>query len=237
MSGSRWRPVLPSLCLLCGGTSDRRLSLCRACAAALPTHTPACPRCAHHLPPGSDPDRLCGACLKAPPPQDRSFAAFRYQSALPALVAGLKFGHQLSHGAVLGELLAQALVERRPASPWPGAILPVPLHPRRLAERGFNQALELARPLAARLDIPLRPRAVERILNTPEQSRLSEAERQRNLKRAFQVREDLPDHVAIVDDVITTGSTVATLAAMLRSAGVSRIEVWAVAKTFHRRGG
>lgn len=227
--------LLPLQCLLCGGDSGRGISLCRPCEALLPWHGPACPRCAHHLSAAADPDLPCGACLRTPPPLARSLAAFDYAGPIPRLVAGLKFGHELAHAAVLGELLATRILAQE--SDWPEAILPVPLHASRLAERGFNQALELARPVARRLGLPLLSRACTRVLATPEQSTLTEAERKRNLRRAFAVTGPLPASLALIDDVITTGSTAAALARTLARAGVAEIRIWAVAKTRQGRPG
>lgn len=223
--------LLPAQCLLCGDDSRRAVSLCAACQTLLPWHGPACPLCVQALPADAPPDRPCGACLKNPPPVTHALAAFDYAGPIPRLVAGLKFGHDLGHAAVLGELLA-GRVGALEAS-LPEALVPVPLHRRRLAERGFNQAVELARPLARRLGLPLLARSCERVKDTPEQSTLSEAERKRNLRRAFVVTGALPASVAIIDDVITTGSTVHALAGVLRQAGVRDIRIWAVAKTRH----
>jgi len=128
--------------------------------------------------------------------------------------------------------MAEALMERVGDSA-PEALVPVPLHRARLRERGFNQAVEIARPLAARLGIELDLNCCERVRNTAEQTRLDAAQRSRNLRDAFRVVRQVPyRHVAIVDDVLTTGSTVASLAGTLRAAGVEEIEVWSCARAF-----
>jgi len=126
--------------------------------------------------------------------------------------------------------MAEVLIERVGVA-VPEALVPVPLHRARLRERGFNQAVEIARPLAARLGIELDLNSCERVRNTAEQTRLDAVQRLRNLKGAFRVVRDVPyRRVAIVDDVLTTGSTVASLAGSLRATGVEEIEVWSCAR-------
>jgi len=213
---------LPSACLLCGASGA---VLCAGCRNDLPRLGPACRRCAAPLHAGE----VCGPCQRRPPPFDAAFAAFRYRPPLDHLLRQAKFHQRLECADLLGELLAEQLAGR--PEPLPEAILPVPLHPRRLWRRGYNQALELARPVARRLDLPLSPHLCRRIRATPAQSGLPAAARRRNLRGAFTVgHHPLPSHLAILDDILTTGSTVGELAQTLRRAGVRRVEVWAVAR-------
>jgi ComF family protein len=157
-------------------------------------------------------------------------AAFQYAAPLDALIMQLKYGARLPVGRVLGELMAEALMDCGNRA-RPDAILPVPLHPVRLRDRGFNQSAEIARPIAAALEIPIDIHTCVRVRNTAEQALLKAHERVRNLRDAFRVVRDPPyRHVAIVDDVLTTGSTVEALAWPLRMAGVETIEVWACAR-------
>lgn len=222
--------LLPPCCLLCGAPGALGLDLCAGCGADLPRNPHPCPSCALPLPVGTPPNRPCGLCQVHPPPYDSCLAPFQYAGALPYLITGLKFQARLSHARLLGELLTQALGER--GGPWPELLIPVPLHASRLRERGFNQALELARFPARALGLPLDTRHCARRLNTPPQVGLPALARRHNLRGAFALTAPLNvRHVALVDDVVTTGSTVAELAGVLRQAGVARVEVWAVAKT------
>jgi ComF family protein len=118
---------------------------------------------------------------------------------------------------------------------YPEALIPVPLHPNRLRERGFNQALELARPIASQLNIPLAADLCRRVRATPNQTQLAANKRRSNVRRAFEIKtQKLPGHVAIIDDVITTGSTVEELAYRLNRAGVKQVEVWSLARAVVR---
>jgi len=220
--------LLPPRCLLCGADAGGGHDLCCHCAAALPMATPSCPRCA--LPLAVDGGAVpCGRCLRRSPPYERAVAAFRYADPVDRLVHGLKFSGRLSHARLLGELLAERIAAD--GAVLPAALVPVPLHPRRLRERGFNQALELARPLARRFGLPLRHAVVRRIRDTAAQSGLAQRARRGNVRGAFSVSAVLPeDDVAIVDDVVTTGATVDALAVALRRAGARRVTVWCVAR-------
>ena len=146
------------------------------------------------------------------------------------MVRAAKYHGALEHVRVLGELLAVQL-RARPVSGWPEVMLPVPLAPRRFRERGYNQAIELARWLERRVQVPLRTDVLVRVRETREQAGLPRSERRKNLRGAFALAGRLrAEHVALVDDVITTGSTVNELAKLLKSAGVRRVEVWALAR-------
>jgi ComF family protein len=146
------------------------------------------------------------------------------------LLKELKFHHQLTVARLLGDWLGEMLVHRQ--TPLPECIIPVPLHPARLRERGFNQALELARPIARRCNIPLVTKAVRRIRHTTPQVQLDLKARRGNVRGAFSANQMvLSRHVAVIDDVITTGNTITEVARVLRSAGVEEIEVWSCART------
>jgi ComF family protein len=146
------------------------------------------------------------------------------------LVRALKYRQRLSHGRVLGELLAQSLALKR-TEPWPELLIPVPLSESRYRERGFNQASELAKQLQRALSIPLRADILDRKRATREQAGLDRFGRRKNVRNAFALGGPLnAKHVAIVDDVVTTGSTANEIARVLRRAGAEKIEVWAVAR-------
>jgi ComF family protein len=194
--------LLPASCLLCGAPGQARRDLCGGCRADVLRNTCACPRCALPL---ARPEAACGRCLKRPPAFQAAWAPFVYAAPLAGLLTRFKFAGDLAAGRLLAEL---ALDELPAGLDRPQALLPVPLHPRRLRERGYNQALELARPLARALALPLLPQALQRALETPAQSGLSALARRRNLRAAFRVAaRRLPAHVALVDDVMTTGAT------------------------------
>jgi len=171
---------------------------------------------------------LCGPCSRRSPPYARSIIPYRYGPPLDYLLQQLKFHQQLQIAPLLGGLLAEAVSDA--GDSLPRLILPVPLHRSRLSDRGYNQALELARPLSCQLGIPLDWRSCRRLRSTPAQTSLQGRERRKNLRGAFRVSGELPGHVAIVDDVVTTGATVEEMAKALRGAGVGRVDVWAVAR-------
>ena len=218
------RRALPLHCLACGEPGDDGLDLCACCRRALPCAASACPRCAVPLAlPGT-----CGDCLRRPPPLHAAHAAFSYAPPLDRLLPRYKFHRDLASGRLLAQLMARAFAgcER------PQALVPVPLHPARLRQRGYDQALELARPVATLLGLPLRAGLLQRVRATPAQSQLDAPARRRNLRGAFQAAsQSLPAHVALVDDVMTTGATLHAAATALRRAGVARVDAWVCART------
>ncbi|MEJ2610961.1 MAG: ComF family protein [Candidatus Thiodiazotropha sp.] len=221
--------LYPQNCLMCGATGDFQTRFCPSCYDTLPFNRHACPRCALPLPDSAQPGSQCGACLPKQLPYDTSTTALRYEPPLSRLISDLKF-HQKLH---LTKPLAELLIHRMgKLSEPPDFILPVPLHPQRLRERGFNQAQELARVLAKHYAIPLNWRVVKRTRHTQAQSDLSESARHRNLRHAFRVCGSVKGaRLAILDDVITTGSTVTELSKTLKKAGAKHIEVWGLART------
>ena len=226
--------LFPPVCLLCRGRgqilADERVDLCRSCEVELPWNTTACRVCALPLPAAEAAADVCGACLARPPPYIVSTAPLRYAYPLDHLVHGLKFRGELACGRVLGQLLARHIAANR-REPLPELIVPVPLAARRYRERGFNQACELALPLARLLGVPMRADVVIRQRETLEQLPLDRKQRRRNVRDAFAASAALPArHIAILDDVVTTGSTVSELARVLAGAGAERIEVWAIAR-------
>ncbi len=217
--------VLPWRCLLCGAAGANGLDLCIDCAAELPRNRSCCARCALPL---ATPAQCCGECLRRSPPWDAAWAPFRYGWPLDRLEARYKFGADLAAGRVLSTLW------RREPCPveLPQLLLTVPLHRSRLRQRGYNQALELARPLARELALPLRHDALQRVRRTAAQTELDARGRRGNMRGAFVLGAGvaLPAHVAILDDVMTTGATLAECARVLRRAGVQRVDVWALAR-------
>lgn len=223
--GAMGRVVFPPCCALCGEDGARGRDLCAACDAELPRNLACCARCALPL---ATPALACGECLRRPPAFDAALAPLRYEWPIDRLVTRLKFSVDLAVGRVLSELLRDAV---RAASDRIDLVVPVPLHLERLRERGFNQALELARPMARSLALPLDHGVLVRTRATPPQTGLAAADRRRNLRDAFAVRGSVAGRsIALVDDVVTTTATVRECARVLKRAGAERVEVWAVAR-------
>jgi ComF family protein len=216
---------LPPTCTLCGAPGADRLPLCEGCHTELPWLGSACRRCAEPLPVSG----VCGRCLRHPPAQDAAYAAFVYASPLDRLVQGLKFGRRLGHARLTGALLARAATEH--AWPRPQLLIPVPLHDGRLRQRGYDQALVLGREVGRRLGLPVDWRSCRRLRATAPQTGLDFAARRRNVRGAFAVVQPPGvDHVAVLDDVMTTGATAGALAAALKRAGVARVDVWTLCR-------
>lgn len=186
----------------------------------------ACPLCAEKMPVA----QVCGACLAAPPVYERLQVATYFDDTMARLVHRLKFGEDLAVSRLLAELMAES-IELGAVQ----ALVPVPLHPTRLIERGFNQSDELAKQLAKRFELPVLTQLVERVKATSPQATLTAKEREQNVKKAFamdslQGLEGIHT-IAIVDDVVTTGATVKQVAALLKKVKPDlTIQVWAVAK-------
>lgn len=206
--------LLPSLCLLCDLPAGPAPNLCVACARGLPR--------VERQPRGR-------------------VVAFAYSTPVSTLIHWMKFEANLHAAQTLGVLLSEAVAESMAAADavLPDAIVPVPLHRGRLRSRGFNQALELARPVARCLGRPLLARACVRTRATRPQSGLGSAtDRRRNVADAFKVCTAMKglQRVAIVDDVLTTGATAAELARTLRAAGIQQVMIWACAGAIRRPG-
>lgn len=220
--------VLPPRCLLCAAPATQSRGLCSACHADLPRNRCCCRRCALPLEYSA---LECGGCLRSEPPFARAWAPFRYAHPLDLLESRFKFRRDLAAGKVLGDLMVEAA---RPdlSADLPERLYCVPLHPQRLRERGYNQALELAKPLAKALDLPLDSASLVRLRSTRAQIGLDAKERRRNLHAAFALKPGArpPRHVAILDDVMTTGTTLGECAKVLRKAGAARVDVWALAR-------
>jgi ComF family protein len=223
-----------------------RCCRCAACCAAPPApgaisaraaraifrNDVCCPRCALPL---KAPAPLCGECLEREPPFAAAWVPFRYAHPLDLLEARFKFRGDLAAGRVLAELMIERAGADVPERP--DLIVAVPLHVSRLRERGYNQAFELARPLARALDIQIDRNLLLRGRATPAQTGLDATSRRRNLRGAFALSTSrrLPAHVALFDDVMTTGATLRECARTLRRAGVARVDVWALARAPHGR--
>jgi len=225
----QWLPVLfPSHCRLCGSTTRTVLDLCRPCRDEAPWLDNVCQQCSLPLPAACD-DERCGRCQKLAPAFDATTALFHYRPPVDYLIKRLKFSGELAISPLLSGLLANRLLARD--TPLPGLLIPVPLHHSRLRERGFNQATELARGIGHQLHISTGHRLCRRTRKTEPQSLLTHNARRLNLRNAFSVTAGrVPAHVAIIDDVMTTGHTAGELARVLKQAGARRVEVWVIAR-------
>ncbi|MFA7290760.1 MAG: ComF family protein [Rhodocyclaceae bacterium] len=215
--------LLPQDCLLCASPSGNTL-LCTACANELPRLPQSvCPRCALPSPQGE----TCGRCLRHPPHFDRLIACYPYSFPVDRLIQRLKYGHQLALATWFGQQLAASC-----ATLTCDRIVPMPLHPTRMAERGFNQASEIGRALAQARAQTIDNRSCERVRPTTPQEGLTLRERRRNLKNAFACNADLSgQHVLLVDDVVTTGASASECARTLRLHGATQVTVATVART------
>ena len=215
--------LLPQDCLLCGDYVGDAL-LCGFCRQDFPCLPAArCPRCA--LP--SPQAEVCGRCQRQPPAFDRVLACAPYVSPVDRMIQRLKYAHQLALADWFGDQLA--VVCQGLQVDW---IVPLPLHPRRLAERGFNQSVEIARRLGRHLQCPVSVDMCQRIRDTVPQTHLALSARRRNVRHAFVCDRALHgEHILLVDDVVTSGATVDECARVLRLHGAARVDVAAVART------
>jgi len=214
--------LLPQDCLLCGARAGAAL-LCRGCADSLPRLPSAvCPVCAMPSPVGA----TCGSCLARAPHFDATVAGFRYGFPLDRLVQALKYQHRLA----LAPWFARALLAG--SRPTGELMLALPLSTRRLGERGFNQALEIAKPLARALGLPLPIGDCVRVKDTAPQASLPWQARQKNVRGSFECRQDLAGRsVLVIDDVMTSGATLNEFARVLKQRGAGRVSNWVVART------
>lgn len=222
--------LFPATCALCSAPGNALCVACRRDVAVGLEH--ACHRCAIPLParvhePGHV--RLCGRCLRRMPAYDRTLAAARYEAPFDQLIRGLKYGATLAYVPLLADLIEARTVAAR-ATGWPGVdvLVPVPLSRERMATRGFNQSIEIAKVVARRIGVPLDASGVLRIHDTLPQASLPLDARRRNVRGAFAVidaqRSRLRDlHVGVVDDVMTTGATLDELARTLKRAGAKTV--------------
>lgn len=202
-------------------------NLCAGCSQLLPILPQHCQQCAQFLPVSID-GLVCGRCQRHPPAFARTFALFPYAPPLTHWMFALKFYGQLVFSRTFGELLAKRIQEHwYLRQPLPDIILPVPLHPKRLSERGFNQSEEIGKYLAHRLKLPLETKGIVRKHQTNLQRVLSANKRKTNIKQAFEAKKRYDNqHIAILDDVVTTGSTVRELAQLLKLNGARQIDIW-----------
>jgi len=212
--------LLPPNCIFCGRKGEGQKDLCGHCLqsfAQLPEH---CSCCARAIPKNA----LCGHCQKQPPYFNKVYAPYPHQGEIRYLINQLKFENVFYYSKILGELLADFLQTK---ADYPDTILPVPLHPNRYKQRNYNQSLEIAKVVSKKLNIPIDYKSCIRIKDTAHQINLDPKQRKKNIQNCFKIKTPFQSkHIAILDDVITTGATANELAKILKAAGAERVDIW-----------
>jgi len=225
--------LIPSSCLLCAAEGEQLI--CPACShqffSSMTGGKCASKRCISCALPILIHDTQCGECLKNPPAFDSTFVACDYVAPFDQLVLALKFGHRLAVASAIADLLAEVV-----AKELPDLFIAVPLSRQRLAQRGFNQALEIAKPLALKLDRPIYANLLHRVRDTQAQTLLHPDQRQKNILHAFSPNQGYTDkirgrHIGVVDDVMTTGATLHEIARCLKRHGAARVSNVVFART------
>lgn len=225
--------LLPPRCVLCGLPSGST-GICGPCKSDLPWAGPQCHQCGLPLPAARD--QACGQCLQRPPPFSRTVSPLQYRFPADRLVRALKFHRRLAEGRVLSHLLCEYIVAE--GITLPNMLIPVPLHRMRMIKRGFNQAFELGSYAGRVLGIPHFATGLRRKRNTRAQSGLNRKQRRSNVRGAFYWHGHAKPgrHVALIDDVMTTGTTVSECTRVLKKAGAQRVDVWVPTRAIPSRG-
>lgn len=220
---ARWR--LPSVCVLCHQYHRDALTVCSPCRELFVRIGIGCSICRLPLPDGDFVQ--CGHCIKHKPAFDAVFSAYLFAEPLRTLLHEFKY----QQGLHLRSLLTQLMLDALPTHfIKPDCLIPVPMHPDRIRQRGFNQSAELARLLARKLDIPLANHLCTKTINTAAQASLNGKSRRQNLNSAFSAKPGKMQHIMLIDDLLTTGSTANELASTLKQQGVTRVDVWCLAR-------
>lgn len=226
-----FKSLWPTRCLICLQTvaaTNPIEHLCMDCLDLLPWNTPACIRCAHPLPMAL---AYCAHCLGKPMQQQRSYILFNYTSPISDWIHAAKFEASFIHCRLLSQLLSHTLAHR--STSWPQCIVPIPLHPRRLRQRGYNQVIEIARTVCDRFEIPMDKQSLQRHRYNQPQSKLALKERKDNVRDSFQLQKALGvSHIALLDDVSTSGNTLEAASRALLMHGPLELEFWCIAKPF-----
>ncbi len=240
-----YKLVVSDVCCLCDTDGHKGLDLCHACHKSLPHNHFSCFQCAAPFQyESTDHTQVCGGCLSRPSGIDHAIIPFLYRPPIDFMIKRLKFSEQLKYSRLLGDLLADAIEQHYQGAgsnplttenhDFPDRILPVPSHHQRLLQRGFNQAEQIAATVARRFDRHYDTTTVARTAAGQSQSSLSATQREANIRRTFEIENPAViegSHVAVVDDVYTTGATAKAISRKLKSAGAARISIWAVART------
>lgn len=220
--------LFPGQCLLCLDPAPSGHQLCVACIQDLPHNPCTCGRCGKPLPISVS---LCGDCQKSPPPYDSIRTLYRYEPPVDRLIQQMKYNGKLHLARLFGAQLALAVPGWIRDTGRPDLVVPVPLHPSRLRQRGFNQSIEIARQATTLLGARLELDKVNRTRKTRPQTELPLEKRRTNIRGAFALDARLDGlSVVIVDDVITSGHTVGELAQALKQGGAERVDVWGIAR-------
>lgn len=231
--------LFPSRCLLCQKTvlpqsANENIEICVKCLSGLPYNEVSCRQCALPLMAEIGEDVLCGRCIKKPPAFDYVYSPLRYEDDVIRLVHQLKFSEKITFSRTLGEIMFecwQVAANKKGKEDKLDCLLPVPLHQSRMRQRGFNQSIELSRVMAKKLELPIAYNMASRVRRTTAQTGLDATQRRRNIKGAFDGVDKLSaKHVLIIDDVMTTGSTVDELSRLLKKKGVERVGVLCLAR-------
>lgn len=221
---------MPFRCIICKSHNCQKINLCHECLVVLPWITHCCKICSIPIP-SANADTICGNCLKKPPAFDAAIVLFHYEKPVKKLIHQAKFNHNFMNLTVLSQLLTQH-VKKMLLSTNHLLILPVPLHKKRLKNRGFNQSLEIAKIISKNLKIPLNKKSVIRKKATQPQAQMPADLRFHNVKNAFTTMANFENkNILLVDDVMTTGQTVNEASIALKKAGASNIVVCALART------
>lgn len=220
-------------CLFCQAKPQHPdLGLCLACEAQLPHTTNSCQRCGTELTINL---AACGRCLENSSIMDKTVVALRYQDSAQQLLTQFKFHQHLPSGTILARMLAKKIQASYINQFLPEIIIPTPIHTKRLRERGFNQSYFISQQLARVLNLPIDQTILTRIKNSRPQSSVDAKDRKKNVRGAFSLQKHSYQHIAIVDDVITTGNTISELCQLVRSETQVKIHVWACCKTRPKR--
>lgn len=221
--------LFPPSCIFCDKKAESFLDLCNACRKGLLSLDTQCTCCAQPLEIQSTKQQICGRCQKIPRAFNKVYAPYLHQGEVRYLINQLKFEKSYKNSRILGLLLSDFLITEKAA--LPDIIVPVPLHTQRYRQRGYNQTLEIAKVISNELCIPIEYKNCLRAQNTPHQISLSLKQRHKNIKGAFTVKRPITaKHIAILDDVMTTGATANELAKTLKAAGAKQVDVWICAR-------
>ncbi len=219
--------LIPKRCLQCDSTINERHVVCERCYPLLPFQHHCCKRCGQNYSANTD---FCGHCLIKTPSFDRCFCPFKYESTIKELICDLKYRERPELAKSAAALLQAELLQHN--IEMPSVLIPVPMHRSRLRERGYNQASLIAKHLGKSMNIQMLSGAVVKSKKTAPQAQQSLVGRKKNLKGSFKINKNFTfKSVAIIDDVVTTGTTAEEIAKILKKNGVDCVQVWGIAHT------
>lgn len=216
---------LPSICSLCNQYHTNKFAICTPCHTLLSPLGPACRHCAVPLPDAKFP--VCGLCLRHKPDVDQVLTAYRFEEPLRTLLHEFKY----RQGLYLSSFITQLMLDAIDVSLYKTqCLIPVPMHPLRIRQRGFNQAAELAKNLGRKLNLPFDLSGCQKVMNTEPQAGLNAMQRRKNINNTFKADRQHHQHVTLIDDLLTTGSTANELARVLKNNGVAQVDLWCCAR-------